>query len=328
MIQHHFLALLRWPSRKKFQFALVCLLLATSLLGGCAVFNTNQPGWDEFEAVRNGDGQAKQAAVKLHFETLGKGKPIILIHGFGATKYTWHRLAPELAKTHEVYLVDLKGFGDSPKPDDGAYSIYDQAHLLLDLIESERLEQITIIGHSFGGGVALVTTLFLNDFMPGVQEKLVLLDSIAYQQEMPFFIEFLATPVLGALTARLAPARLQVSNVLKKSYYNDERITEATIDAYTAPLQQAGSIDAMLSTSVSILPSDLEKLTRRYPSIDVPTMIIWGQYDEIVPTSVGRQLHAAIEQSTFHLIEDCGHMPHEECPEQTIRLVVDFLRND
>ncbi len=304
--------------------------LVVSIMGGCAVFDNGRTGWDQFELVRRGGEQATRSgetAVKIYYETFGHGKPVILVHGFGATKYTWHRLTPALAKTHKVYLVDLKGFGDSPKPDDGAYSIYDQAHLLLDLIESERLEHVTIIGHSFGGGVSMVAALYLGEYMPGILERLVLIDSIAYQQDIPFFIEFLATPVLGALAANLLPARLQVKSVLKKSYFNDARITEATIDAYTAPLQHESGISAMLSTSVSILPADLEYLTQHYPAIDVPTAIIWGQYDEIVPPSIGRKLHGAIEQSTFHVIESCGHIPHEECPDETIPLVVDLLRN-
>lgn len=296
------------------------LLIGFSFLGGCAVFDKSRPGWDEFTRL------TAEEEIQLHFETIGNGKPILLIHGFAANTFTWHHLAPVLARTHKVYMLDLKGFGESPKPDDGAYTLYDQAKLVLSFIEQQKLNDLTIIGHSFGGGVSLVTALYLTKSMPGVLNKLILIDSLAYPQGTPFFINILATPFLGPFVANVLPVKFQVSNVLSQAYYDDDLITEETINAYAKPLQSSNAKDALLTTARQIFPADLTRLSKQYSTIQVPTKIIWGEYDEIVPTSIGKLLHHAIDTSTFEIIKSCGHNPHEECPEVTISVIVQFLR--
>ena len=88
-----------------------------------------------------------------------RAPPLLLIHGFGASTYTWRHIAPELARTHRVIAVDLKGFGQSDKPFDSRYSVFDQAELLAELIEEKDLHNLTLVGHSFGGGIALMLAL-------------------------------------------------------------------------------------------------------------------------------------------------------------------------
>src|SRR5262249_14347275 len=97
--------------------------------------------------------------LRLWVEEAGSGDPILLIHGLGANSYTWRYLAPALARTHHVLSVDLKGFGRSDKPIDAAYGVFDQARLLNALIARRKLTHLSIVGHSFGGGVALALTL-------------------------------------------------------------------------------------------------------------------------------------------------------------------------
>ena len=102
------------------------------------------------------------APVNLYYEEQGKGPPVLLLHGFGASTFTWRHVAPDLAETHRVIAVDLKGFGQSDKPFDERYSVSDQAELLAQLIEDKDLRDLTIVGHSFGGGVALRLALDAN----------------------------------------------------------------------------------------------------------------------------------------------------------------------
>ena len=307
-------------SRSKLLAMINILLIGFAFLTGCAVFDKSRPGWDEFTTT------PVDEEITLHFETMGNGKPIILIHGFAGNTFTWHHLAPELAKTHKVYLLDLKGFGKSPKPDDGAYTLYDQAKLVLNFIKQQRLNDLTLIGHSYGGGVSLVTALYLTESMPNSLNKLILIDSVAYPQDSPFFLNILATPLLGPFVVNVLPVRFQVKDVLKKAYYNNELITKETIDAYAAPLQSSEAKNSLLATARQIFPSDLNRLSQEYSKIHVPTKIIWGQYDEIVPKAVGEQLHQAIKSSSFNIIESCGHNPQEECPELTTPIIVQFLQ--
>jgi pimeloyl-ACP methyl ester carboxylesterase len=146
-----------------------------------------------------------EAQVNLYYEEQGKGPPVLLLHGFGASTFTWRHIAPELAQTHRVIAVDLKGFGQSDKPFDERYSVSDQAELLAQLIEDKDLRDLTIVGHSFGGGVALRLALEANARLQGRISRLVLLDSIAYQQQIPVFFRLLDVPLVSQVGVRMVP---------------------------------------------------------------------------------------------------------------------------
>src|SRR5919106_720766 len=107
------------------------------------------------------------APVKLYYRDEGSGPPLLLIHGFGASTFTWRYVAPDLARTNRVIAVDLKGFGQSDKPFDERYSVYDQAELLAQLIQEKDLRDLTLVGHSFGGGVALLLALEAKERLAG-----------------------------------------------------------------------------------------------------------------------------------------------------------------
>src|SRR3970040_1651540 len=125
-------------------------LAAISLaLGSCGL-----SAGDALDGPYAGLGPA-EAPVKLFYQEEGKGPPLLLIHGFGASTYTWRYVAPELAQTHRVIAVDLKGFGQSDKPFDERYSVFDQAELLKQLIIDNKLRDLALVGHSYGGGVVL-----------------------------------------------------------------------------------------------------------------------------------------------------------------------------
>jgi alpha/beta hydrolase fold len=111
------------------------------------------------------DVGSRQAPLHLWVE--GQGEPILMIHGLGATTYTWRHLIPDLARTHRIIAVDLKGAGKSDKPLDEAYGILDQAAVLKILVDRKGLTNLTLVGHSLGGGVALALALDLNRTSPG-----------------------------------------------------------------------------------------------------------------------------------------------------------------
>jgi pimeloyl-ACP methyl ester carboxylesterase len=265
-------------------------------------------------------------SIALSFQKYGSGSPIICLHGFGASTYSWRELVPALSKNHEVYLLDLKGFGRSPKPRDGHYSIYDQSKLVLQFIAEHGLTDLTIVGHSFGGGVTLATALELEHSRPGTLRALVLIDAAAYEQSFPGFIRVLRLPLLGPLAQRIVPIGAQVRMVLRKAYFNDGLIPDASVREYAAALHEPGGKDAVRETARQLVPADVDSFSARYSSIRVPTLIIWGGHDEIVPLSVGERLHAAIAGSKFVLVPDAGHIPHEETPDVVRPVVEAFTR--
>jgi pimeloyl-ACP methyl ester carboxylesterase len=253
---------------------------------------------------------------------------MLLLHGFGASSYSWKQIVPELAKTNRVLLVDLKGHGDSPKPSDNAYSLQEQAFLVAEFIQRHDLNNLTLVGHSMGGGVALLVALKLADQTPRRIASLVLIDSIAYSQSLPAFIRVLQAPLLGPLITALTPAAFQVRIVLKQAYFNDNKITDETVAAYSAPLRKPGARHALVETAKQIVPGDIDEISSRYPTLRMPTLIIWGLHDEVVPIAIGKRLNQDIPDSRLAIIEDSGHIPQEETPDEVLPELSRFLKSN
>ena len=265
------------------------------------------------------------APVKLYYSEEGKGPPLLLIHGFGASTFTWRFVAPELAKSHRVIAVDLKGFGQSDKPFDGRYSVYDQAELLAQLIEDKDLRDLTLVGHSFGGGVALLLALEANRRLDGRITRLVLLDSIAFPQNIPVFFRLLDVPLVSQIGVRMVPPSVQARVALQIAYFDDSKIDPEEIELYAAPLKTAAGKHAIIYSARQIVPEDIAELSERYKTIELPTLILWCDHDRIVPLDVGIKLRRTLPNSTLRLVEECGHMPQEEQPASTLALIRGFI---
>ena len=266
-----------------------------------------------------------EAPVNLYYQEQGKGPPVLLLHGFGASTFTWRHVIPELAQTHRVIAVDLKGFGQSDKPFDERYSALDQAELLAQLIEDKDLRDLTIVGHSFGGGVALRLALDANDRLGGRIVRLVLLDSIAYPQQIPVFFRLLDMPLVSQVGVRMVPPSVQTRVALQIAYHDDSKIDPEQVEIYAAPLKTAAGKHAIVQSARQIVPEDIDTLPERYKTITLPTLILWCDHDRIVPLDVGLKLRRTLPNSTLRMVEGCGHMPQEEQPKTTLTLLKGFI---
>ncbi len=263
--------------------------------------------------------------LKINYYQGGQGPPVILLHGFGGCAYTWRYLAPVLIRDHRVYAIDLKGYGLSDKPDDGKYALSDQADLVAAFIRARDLHDLVIMGHSMGGGVTLMTYFKVREDEPARVKKLVLIDSAGYPQKLPWFIRPAKIPVLDTLVGRLLSPRFATRLVLRKCYYDKDKITEEQIDTYAYYGSLPGAREAVSQTARQIVPEDVEALTARYKTITVPVLIIWGADDEVVPLSVGNNFKRDIPDSKLVALPHCGHIPLEEEPRETNRVVTAFL---
>jgi pimeloyl-ACP methyl ester carboxylesterase len=271
-----------------------------------------------------------QPGLPLYVDRMGRppGPGIdtfLLIHGYAASRFSWRRWMPSLAERGHVVAVDMKGFGQAPKPDDGRYSPEDQALLLDRLIRREGLDRLTLVGHSLGGGVALLTALRLLDHEPARLRRLIIVAGAAYEQRLPPFVGLASWPTLsGALFRLLGPDRI-VRHVLRTIVDDAARVTEKQVSGYADPLRATGTLRALLSTARQIVPPDLSALTARYPEIGAPTLLIWGRRDRVVPLAVGQRLAQAIPDARLHVLEACGHLPAEEKPQESLAVVEAFL---
>jgi pimeloyl-ACP methyl ester carboxylesterase len=263
--------------------------------------------------------------IELNRRISGAGDPVLCIHGYGASLYSWRNFVDPLSLHYKLILIDLKGCGDSPKPPDSHYSTKDHADLIYKFILDQDLRNLTLIGNSFGGALSLLVSIMLLDNQPGRLRSLVLIDAGAYKKYIPFYLKLVSVPIIGAAAIYLTPAKWLAKGVLDLAYYDSGKITEEQVAAYAAPIASPGGKHALLETGKQIIPPNIDELVARYKDITVPTLIIWGAKDKIIDPIVGNLLDQAIPNSTLKVIDQCGHVPQEERPEATIPLVLDFL---
>jgi len=263
--------------------------------------------------------------LPLHVERLGSGDPLVFLHGWGANRSTWRPWADELARRHELFLVDLKGFGDAPKPADDAYAPSDFARLVHLLIERERLTDVTLIGHSLGGGVALLVALRLLDEGGGRLARLVSVAGVAYEQRLPPWVDRLRRSGSLAPLLRLVPKGWLVRSVLASIVHDPSVVSAEQVEAYARPLRSPGAAHAVLASARLIVPGDLDRIARRYADIDVPALLLWGRDDRVVPLSVAERLARALPRARLVVLDACGHVPPQERPRESLAALLDFL---
>jgi pimeloyl-ACP methyl ester carboxylesterase len=249
----------------------------------------------------------------------------VLLHGYAGSSYTWRYWAPRLTSRGRVLTVDLKGFGDAPKPEDGRYAPGDLADLVVALLRELDLRNVTLIGHSLGGGVALLTALRLHDSGEDRLARLVLIGSPAYRQKLPPLVPLSKVPGLTAPLLEMIGAKRAVRSVLRQIVFDPDGVTEEQVDAYARPLATREGVLAAMAAGRSIVPDDLDAMAARYPDIDVPALVLWGDHDRVVPLRIGERLASDLPNARLVVMERCGHVPPEEHPEASFAHLEDYL---
>ncbi len=264
---------------------------------------------------------------RVGYRQAGSGPVIVLIHGMAGSSSTWRSVMPTLAEHFTVVAPDLVGHGASEKPR-GDYSLGAFASGVRDLLFALGLESATLVGQSLGGGVAMQ---FAYQF-PERCERLVLVSSGGLGEEVNVLLRLLALPgaelVLGigcnrwlhdagvSVAGRLANVGLRTSANLREIW-----------DSYGS-LADAETRTAFLQTLRSVIDFSGQRVSaadRLYLAAEVPTLIIWGENDVIIPVEQGRATHAAIAGSRLEIFERTGHFPHREHPDHFCRVLIDFM---
>jgi pimeloyl-ACP methyl ester carboxylesterase len=260
----------------------------------------------------------------LHCELSGSGDPIIALHGLGASLYSWRELVGKIPN-HQLILIDFRGAGKSPKPRDKHYSSQEQAELIYQYIREKNLKNLTLMGNSYGGAVALLVALRLVETKEADRlSRLILIGSGAYKEDQPGHLKLLRMPVIGRALLFLAP-RIGIKKVLKDSYYDKCGITDEQVDAYVEPIRSSAGRYGVAQMAKQAVPKNIKEITDRYPTINVPTLILWGEDDRILDSRTACRLDNDLKQSDLVIIKYAGHVPQEEQPAATICQINLFL---
>lgn len=260
--------------------------------------------------------------ICIHYEDSGKGHPIVALHGFGSSGESWrplHRCLPEF----RIVAPDLKGAGWSDKPPDDNYGVLEQARLMVGVVDALGLEAPILVGHSFGGAVALEVAARLQERPETSPAALVLINSIAFEQHIPLYMGLLRTPRVGeafcSLLRRIFARRLRGRLPLTPELPLESEAPPAAPHCLLLP----GGMGAFLCTARQMIEYPVGEC--RCASLKMPTLVLRGALDPVVPAHVGRTVVERTPNARLVCLAGCGHLPHERSPEKTACVIRDFL---
>ena len=266
--------------------------------------------------------------VCIRYERQGHGPiPVLLLHGFAASRSTWDDLRTRFPlKEYTLYLPDLKGFGRSSKPADGEYGPVEQGCIVLAFMAELRLSGTLLVGHSYGGTVALLAALMARrSAWRRLFLGIVLVGTPAWPQPFPRFFRYLRTPLLGSTLLKILPNRYVVTRALESIYYDRTLVDDDHRERYADCFRGRGTVNALVRTVRQMVPEHWEEFCAEYPTLETPLLLIWGREDRIVRLRQGERLRDTIPGARLEIMEGCGHNPHEEQPEEVWRIILRFL---
>ncbi|MFK7917606.1 MAG: alpha/beta fold hydrolase [Ilumatobacter sp.] len=258
---------------------------------------------------------------------MGSDETILLIHGLAGSSKTWDAVIDELAEEYDVIAPDLLGHGESAKPR-GDYSLGAFASGLRDMLAMLDVKSVTVVGHSFGGGVAMQ----LAYQFPHLIDRLVLVGSGGLGREVSPLLRMLALPGAEYLMPLGIPKLVvdranDVGRFLGRRNIRSERLGEMW-RAY-ASLAGAENRQAFVKTMRGVIEPGGQTVSatdRLYLAARVPMMIVWGDKDAVIPMEHGVRAHESIDNSRLEVLEGVGHFPHVEAPEVFAASLLDFMR--
>jgi pimeloyl-ACP methyl ester carboxylesterase len=267
--------------------------------------------------------------VKIHFKQVGRGRAVVFLHGFGMSLDTWRFVVESLGDEYRLVLVDLKGHGLSDRPRDGMYAAKDHARVVRGLIDYLGLENVVVVGHSFGAVVGLAAALDAQRHGSSeIIATLVLIAGSVDAENIPLFLRLLRTPVLGWLGLKLTSASLRTRLMLKRAYYDASKITDSLVELYARHQSVPGTDYAFIKTAEQLVPIDIAQSKRDLSKLDIPVINIWGEHDEIISRAAAKSVCQLVPRCELVTIQRTGHIPQEESPEKVVSLLRDFLRRN
>ncbi|HZT67539.1 MAG TPA: alpha/beta hydrolase [Acidimicrobiales bacterium] len=282
------------------------------------------------KAMRRRDFPVEWISVHGHdlaFRRGGEGPVVLFLHGMAGSSGTWIPAMQLLHSDYTVLAPDFLGHGKSAKPA-GDYSLGNHASGIRDFLHVLGVERATVVGQSFGGGVAMQ---FAYQF-PELCERLVLVDAGGLGREVSWILRLVTLPGAEYLMPAVFPSFVRGWGDALSGFLRDRGIRQARAAemwrAYRS-LMEPETRRAFVRTVRGVIDpggQSVSALDRLYLASTMPTLIVWGDQDKIIPPVHAHRAHEAIPNSRLEVMENVGHFPHVEDPVRFAEILVDFMR--
>jgi pimeloyl-ACP methyl ester carboxylesterase len=248
--------------------------------------------------------------------------PIVLLHGTSSSLHTWDGWAEALRAKRRVIRMDLPGYGlTGPHPQNN-YAISAYVQLVQGVVDTLGVRSFVLVGNSLGGHIAWAAAVA----MPQRVSQLVLVDSAGYpihSESVPLGFMAARTPVLRDLMLHILPRGL-IQSSLRNVYGDPAKVSPELVDRYYELTLRAGNRAALAKRFEQPLSGDTERLK----TLKIPTLVLWGSKDRLIPPDNGKRFAADIAGARLVEFPELGHVPQEEDPVQTVAALRDFLKID
>ncbi|MCD7035750.1 alpha/beta hydrolase [Metabacillus sp. GX 13764] len=258
--------------------------------------------------------------IKVHYELYEKdpSKPtMVLIHGFLSSTFSYRRLIPLLRDEFRLIAIDLPPFGKTEKSRNFVHSYKNMAGLVIELLEQLQVKNAILVGHSMGGQISL----YAAKERPDMFTKTVLLCSSSYMKRLQPHLIFGSYVPYFYLCIKHWLTKQGVWKNLCNVVYDRSLIDQEMMDGYLQPFMD-DTIFMALARMIRDREGDLSEAELK--KIEVPSLLIWGEEDKIVPLEVGRRLSKDLPDARFHALKNTGHLVPEEKPLHVTEKIFEF----
>ena len=250
----------------------------------------------------------------------GKGETVLLVHGITTYSFIWRNIIPLIDQSYDVVALDLLGCGSSDKPLDVSYSLSDHAERLKAFVDRLGIDRFHLVGHDLGGGIAQIYAVRYPETLIDV----TLINTVAYDYWPVQPILALQTPVFRLFmmaTLDFGTFRL----IVERGVFHKERVSDALMTLFKAPFESSEGRKAFLHFAKCLDNRDLTGIADQLRAMSVPTLIMRGDADQYLSSSIAGKLHAELPDSRLVMIATAGHFIQEDEPEWVADQLLGFM---
>lgn len=311
--------------RLKKIFKILVLSLALLVLGVVLLFGYSDIPLDELKSRYTNEASAfiDVDGMQVHYRDEGAKSdsiPLVLIHGTGSSLHTFDDWTMNLKSKHRVIRMDLPGYGLTGPFPSRDYSMESYINFIHSFLKALDINTCILGGNSLGGGITWRFTLE----HPDMVDKLILIDASGYPVEAksrPIAFQLAEIPVIKQLFTYITPRSVAKSSI-ENVYADKSKVSDSLVDRYFELTLREGNRQAFVDRLAVDHQSDDY---HRIPSIQQPTLILWGDKDELIPVSMAQNFHRDVPNNTLMILKNVGHVPMEEAPYESLEAVLLFL---